>query len=1143
MKAQVKSKDTATPKQSRPAFVSADYLYNNAVSEQSRSIRHIVSPQIQKKVAIGNPGDKYEREADAVAENIVTGKTVSTISSVSSLNGSSSRTQRQQSDDSLDESVQTKLIQREVKEDDYEKEDGSVQAKLIQFKSVNETDEEEEKDKVQAKRANSQSESSSKPSTSQLASHAINNKGAGTPVQSDVRNTLEQGLQQDLSHVRVHETNSDRESASSIGARAFTYQNHIWLGKGESQTDVRLMAHETTHVLQQGGIVRRKPDEISDVSPRVQRQLINDSFAGEQITENAELSNSAAIENKTADAATEEPGWIKRKILNQVAKFANEIPGFHLLSVVIGRNPVTGKSVERNASSVIHAVLGLLPGGNLLFENLQKAGVIERAYAWFSNQLTQLNLTWETIKSLFKQAMDSISLSGIGLFNLSDIISREFNKIKQVFLEPVRWIKNFAVAAGKKVLQFTFEGALNLAGSAGKKVMQVINKGKETFWLIINNPVAFLSNLLKAVGQGFEQFSSNIWKHLKAGFMKWLFRTLSNADLEMPEKFNLKGIVSIVLQVLGLTYEKIRVKLVEKIGVKNVKRLETGMAFLKTLVTEGLAGAWQMIVEQLGSLRTMVIGAIKNWVVTEIITSAITKLATMFNPIGAIIQAVKIIYKTVMFFIERAKQIMALANSVFESVINIANGNVKSAADYIEQTMAKTIPLIISFLARQLGLGGLSAHIMNVIKKIQAKVSLAVDKVIGFIVDKSRSLMGKGKAAARSTVGKLVKWWKKRRKFSVRGEEHELYFTGDDNNAEIMMSSVPQRVETFLNENPPKGNDAKLAKLYGDAHKLHGQLKRDTSKKPKRAGDDQASSPDLTAMDVLATRLKEYMEMLQSGSRHAETKIAFKNLHNGMGKFAIARPLTIPGKEGSKPSVSNRIWDIVRQRYDGGRTHYVRGHLISQQLHGPGNTNKNLTPITQEANAQHEREVESPVKDKVWNRDAENPFGVAVEYRVEAIYGNHKVGLPGMLKKLDRQGGDAETRNKIRSILTAEQNLPTELICDAQELERVLDQKYKDQKYKKTDKYFIRNKKIPNNISDTLPVIGQVKPREKVNLSTDGISIIEKTPYLSEAMATRIVKARPDDGYSRYAELKNRADMPATVIEKLRNDSFVIIMK
>jgi hypothetical protein len=194
--------------------------------------------------------------------------------------------------------------------------------------------------------------------------------------------------------------------------------------------------------------------------------------------------------------------------------------------------------------------------------------------------------------------------------------------------------------------------------------------------------------------------------------------------------------VSVVLQVLGATYSRLRAKLTSKIGEQKVGRLEKTFDFLKTIVTGGLAAAWQKISEFAGNLQEMVIGGIKEWVMRSVITAAITKLISMFNPAGAIVQAVMAIYNTVMFFIERGSQIAALAQAVFSSIGKIAAGNVAGAAKYVEETMGRSLPVIISFLARLIGLGGVSDQIKNVIKKIQDRIDNALNKLANFIVQK-----------------------------------------------------------------------------------------------------------------------------------------------------------------------------------------------------------------------------------------------------------------------------------------------------------------------------------------------------------------------------------------------------------------------
>ena len=89
------------------------------------------------------------------------------------------------------------------------------------------------------------------------ATDAVSKKDKGEPLRPDVRRKLEPGLGADLGDVRVHEGPSAQKSAEAMNARAFTHKNDIWLGRGESQADTRLMAHEAAHVVQQTGSVNR----------------------------------------------------------------------------------------------------------------------------------------------------------------------------------------------------------------------------------------------------------------------------------------------------------------------------------------------------------------------------------------------------------------------------------------------------------------------------------------------------------------------------------------------------------------------------------------------------------------------------------------------------------------------------------------------------------------------------------------------------------------------------------------------------------------------------------------------------------------------------------------------------------------------
>ena len=75
----------------------------------------------------------------------------------------------------------------------------------------------------------------------------------GRPLSPETREHAERGLGIDASRVRLHEGREAELAASSLGAKAFTAGQHIWLGAGASESDPSLMAHELAHVRQQPG--------------------------------------------------------------------------------------------------------------------------------------------------------------------------------------------------------------------------------------------------------------------------------------------------------------------------------------------------------------------------------------------------------------------------------------------------------------------------------------------------------------------------------------------------------------------------------------------------------------------------------------------------------------------------------------------------------------------------------------------------------------------------------------------------------------------------------------------------------------------------------------------------------------------------
>jgi hypothetical protein len=345
------------------------------------------------------------------------------------------------------------------------------------------------------------------------------------------------------------------------------------------------------------------------------------------------------------------------------------------------------------------------------------------------------------------------------------------------------------------------------------RVLGMIKKAAAVIDLIVSDPIGFLKNLLAAVKQGVKQFASNIWEHLKEGFMGWLFGALGSIGIQLPKDFSLPSILSLVLQVLGLTPERIRARVAKFVGERNMKIIETVWAAVKLIIDGGPAALWEKIKEYIGNLKDMLVQAIQEWVVTKIIQAAVTKLVSMFNPVGAIIQAIIAIYNTVMFFIERINQILEFVEAVVNSVDKIARGQIGDAANWIEKALARTIPVIISFLARLIGLGGISEKVKNFIERLQTKIENAIDKIIEKILGGIKKVAGAVVGAGKAAVASVFEWWKKRSKVGKGKNQHTVYFKGDEQNAVLYIESTPRILRDFVTDLQADPNYA------GAAHK------------------------------------------------------------------------------------------------------------------------------------------------------------------------------------------------------------------------------------------------------------------------------------------------------------------------------------
>lgn len=695
----------------------------------------------------------------------------------------------------------------------------------------------------------------------------LGSAGQGEPLPEQVREPLEEGLQADLSQTRIHTDARARATAADLSARAFTYGNHIFLGPHEQPTDLRLMAHEATHVLQQQSapaIQRLAAHGQHDAYEREADGAAERVLRGETFNVRERVSQARVQRLSLSDA------------LDRFADYANAIPGYRMFTIVLGVNPINMSRVERSAANIMRAIVEFIPGGNLITRALDSYGVFDKVGAWVEGQIKSLGMTGAAIRDAVMDFLHSLSWTDI--FDLGGV----WERAKRIFTEPISRLINFAKGLITGILDFIrqavlkplaalaqntagydllkavlgqdpvtgepvprnadtliggfmkligqqevwnnlkranavarawawFQGALagllgfvrqipgmivglirsigiedflpitNLFGKivrtfggffgsfiswaggtvldllkiifdvVAPSVMPYIMKAAGAFKTIVRNPIGFVGNLVRAGIQGFRQFAGNFLNHLRRSLIEWLTGTLSGAGVYIPQAFSLMEIIKFVLSVLGLTWQNIRGKLVRVIGETAVRVLETGFDLVVTLVTQGPAAAWQKIVEGISNLRDMVMEQIMTFVRERVVQAAITRLLTSLNPAGAFIQAIIATYNTIMFFVERLQQIGRVVAAYIDSIAAIASGNIGTAANRVETTMAGMLTLVISFLARIAGLGRVSDAVVNIVNRVRAPVDRALDRVITWIVDMAKRA---GKAIMGAIRGK-----------------------------------------------------------------------------------------------------------------------------------------------------------------------------------------------------------------------------------------------------------------------------------------------------------------------------------------------------------------------------------------------------
>jgi hypothetical protein len=136
-----------------------------------------------------------------------------------------------------------------------------------------------------------------------------------------------------------------------------------------------------------------------------------------------------------------------------------------------------------------------------------------------------------------------------------------------------------------------------------------------------------------------------------------------------------------------------------------------------------------------------VLSAAVDFLIEALIRAVTPRIIALFNPAGALVQAVEVIYRILAWVFDNAARIFTLVETVVNGAAQLVAGNTAGMAAAVEGALARIIAPVIDFLAGFLGLGDLPERIADTIRSFQEMVLAAIDRVVGFIAERARALL------------------------------------------------------------------------------------------------------------------------------------------------------------------------------------------------------------------------------------------------------------------------------------------------------------------------------------------------------------------------------------------------------------------
>jgi hypothetical protein len=210
--------------------------------------------------------------------------------------------------------------------------------------------------------------------------------------------------------------------------------------------------------------------------------------------------------------APERSGAIQ-KVLDKFADWSNNIPGFRMLTIVLGFNPINMRATSRDATNLLRALIELIPGGGIITQVLDSYGVINQIGAWLGKQISTLGNIGSEILAGLNRFLDSLGLSDLAPWNWGDV----WDRAKQIFTAPISRLIAFGVNVATDILAMVKKVILKPLAALAKDtrgydlLKAILGEDPITGEKVPRNAENLIGGFMKFIGQ------EEIWENIKKG--------------------------------------------------------------------------------------------------------------------------------------------------------------------------------------------------------------------------------------------------------------------------------------------------------------------------------------------------------------------------------------------------------------------------------------------------------------------------------------------------------------------------------------------------------------------------------------------------------------------------------------------------